>query len=106
VELGLTSGNLRGALPPEIGQLVNLHDLALSHNLLLVLPPEICRLTRLQTLFLSNSRLTKLSENIGQLANLKVFGNQLPGLPVGFDQLTGLEELWLHSRLGSHVGSE
>ena len=125
VGLELTNGNLRGALPPEIGeltdlqmlwldhnqlsglpseigQLAHLHDLALSHNLLSELPPEICCLTGLQALFLSNNRLRELPKNIDRLTHLKVLdlsGNQLPELPTRLDQLFRLEKLWLHGQL-------
>jgi len=97
-ELAL-GGNRLTALPPEIGQLANLRRLALSGNRLTVLPPEIGQLTRLETLRLDGNQLTALPPEIGQLTRLGTLalgGNQLTTLPRELaDLLSGGLELGL-----------
>ncbi|WP_082209748.1 COR domain-containing protein [Fischerella sp. PCC 9605] len=65
------SGNELTALPPEIGQLVNLRSLHLSYNQLSTLPTEIGQLVNLQTLHLRDNQLSTLPSEIRQLPNLK-----------------------------------
>ena len=110
-------------LPPEIGQLTNLRNLALYHNELTTLPPEIGQLTNLVDLSLFDNQLTMLPSEIGQLTNLlgidlntnqltdlppeigllnqlgrlHVNGNQLEELPPEIGLLTNLQTLTLHN---------
>jgi Leucine-rich repeat (LRR) protein len=87
-------------LPPEIGQLTNLRQLALIGNQLTALPPEIGQLTNLETLRLEAKQLTLLPPAIGQLTNLKRLApahNQLTALPPEIGQLTNLKTLRLNS---------
>jgi Leucine Rich repeats (2 copies)/Leucine Rich Repeat len=60
------SGNPLTALPPEIGQLTSLWGLDLSGNPLTALPPEIGRLTSLRDLWLDNNQLTTLPPELGR----------------------------------------
>jgi Leucine-rich repeat (LRR) protein len=54
-------------LSPEIGQLVNLRRLSLSHNQLTFLPPEIGQLSNLNELSLSYNQFTSFPLEIVQL---------------------------------------
>jgi Leucine-rich repeat (LRR) protein len=91
-------GNQLSALPPEIGQLTRLQKLALDHNQLTALPPEIGQLTRLQKLTLDHNQLTVWSPGIGQLTELRTLtldGNRLAALPPEIARLTRLQKLTL-----------
>ena len=58
VSLDLEFNSLSGAVPPEIGRLINLRYLGLGSNQLTgTLPPEVGNLTRLEVLTLSGNRL-------------------------------------------------
>lgn len=70
-ELALDVNNLV-TLPPEIGNLINLKKLRLSRNRLITLPPEIANLTSLKGLWLYRNRLTTLPPEIGNLASLEI----------------------------------
>jgi len=56
-ELNLTNNELT-QIPPEIGQLQQLHSLFLFNNKLTQIPPEIGQLQQLRTLSLSYNQLT------------------------------------------------
>lgn len=58
------------ALPPEIGQLINLTGLTLHDNQLTALPPEIGKLTNLTWLYLEGNQLTTLPPEIKKLTKL------------------------------------
>lgn len=58
-------------LAPEIAQLTQLTDLALSDNQLMVLPPEIGKLTKLTRLILDSNKLTDLPPEMALLVNLE-----------------------------------
>lgn len=60
------------ALPPEIGLLTSLKELALSMNYWTSLPPEIGKLKSLEKLDLFDTGITHFSDEIGQLKKLKV----------------------------------
>ncbi|BAY24777.1 Miro domain-containing protein [Calothrix sp. NIES-2100] len=90
------SGNRLTALPPEIGQLVNLRSLNLWGNRLRSLPGELGQLVNLQSLNLYNNRLRSLPGEFGQLVNLQslnLYNNQLRSLPGEFVQLVNLQTL-------------
>ena len=58
VSLDLEFNSLSGAVPPEIGRLINLRYLGLGSNQLTgTLPPEVGNLTRLEVLTLTGNRL-------------------------------------------------
>jgi hypothetical protein len=95
--LGLTE------LPPEIGNLINLGALGLSHNELNSIPPEIGSLSNLESLDLAYNQLTSLPPEIGQLVNLDnlvLYKNHLISIPPEIGQLVNLQELFLdHNEL-------
>ena len=76
VSLDLRSNSLSGAVPPEIGGLINLSHLHLGSNQLTgTLPPELGNLTRLEFLDLSYNRLWgELPRGMTALSVLHRFG--------------------------------
>ncbi len=106
--LDLSSKQLT-ALPPEIGQLVNLQSLNLDGNKLSSLPSEIIQLVNLRSLELWNNQLSSLPSEIGQLVNLQMLylsSNQLSSLPSEIVQLVNLQTLDLSSNQLSNLPSE
>ncbi|ODS22716.1 hypothetical protein AB835_12700 [Candidatus Endobugula sertula] len=100
------------ALPPGIGELINLTVLNLNNNRLAILPPEIGDLTNLTVLNLNGNRLTTLPSEIGSLTHLTVLNlnnNQLTRLPAEIGNLTNLDFLDLSNNqlttLSLEVGS-
>jgi len=84
------------ALPPEIGQLINLTHLHLGDNQLTELPPEIGQLVKLERFDFWNNKLTALPIEISHLTNLRelnLSGNKLHLLPPEISQLTNLTYL-------------
>jgi hypothetical protein len=80
-------------LPPEIGNLVNLHVLYLNNNQLTKLPSEIGNLENLTVFYLEYNQLTKLPSEIGNLENLGALyldHNHLQTLP---DEIGHLQNL-------------
>lgn len=84
VELALDNNNLRGTIPPELGQLVHLKKLYLSRNRLSgAIPPELGQLVNLRFLELQHNRLSgSIPPELGQLKNLIA-------LWLGHNQLSG-----------------
>ena len=83
-ELDLSSNQLTGEIPPELGNLANLQELGLGGNQLSgEIPPELGNLANLQELGLSGNQLSgEIPPELGNLANLtELFlgGNQLSG---------------------------
>ena len=130
-EVALSKNNLKGSLPPSIGNLQNLAFLYLDNNLLggtvpaelgnlsrlnyLTLsynklsgsiPPELGNLLKLYELFLDNNRLSGSIpdglSNLADLAFLYLNNNQLTGnIPASLGSLTNLNVLWLND---NHIG--
>jgi len=94
--LSLSSNQLTGSIPPEIGNLTNLINLNLGFNQLTgSLPPEITNLIKLNSLSLYLNQLTgSIPPKIGNLTNLTslaLSGNQLTGsIPPEIGNLTNL----------------
>ena len=99
ISLDLFDNQLRGDLPPELGQLSNLEWLQLSVNQLSGdLPPELGQLSNLEDLSLTGNQLSGgIPAELGQLANLEelhLTGNQLRGeIPAELGRLSNLT--WL-----------
>ena len=84
IELVLDDNNLRGRIPPELGQLVGLERLYLSRNQLSgAIPSELGHLLNLRFLELHHNRLSgSIPPELGQLDNLIA-------LWLGHNQLSG-----------------
>src|SRR6266571_199652 len=108
IKLGL-SGLALTQLPPELWQLINLHELYLDNNQLSQLPPEIGQLTNLQTLVIHHNQLSQLPPELWLLANLQKLYldyNQLSQVPSEIGQLTNLHKLWLNNNQINQLPSE
>ena len=104
VELAMGTNNLRGALPPEIGDLQSLLTLVLRFNEGLAgpIPPELGNLDKLQVLDLWDNSLSGSipSElgNLGQLRYLDLDDNSLSGsIPPELGNPEQLQALYLTS---------
>ena len=99
--LDADNGNLTGAIPPELGDLVALQELDLSQNDLTgAIPPELGALTNLEELSLRWNRLTgTIPPALGNLVNLERLSldiNRLTGpIPPALGNLVDLERLSL-----------
>ena len=82
--LGLSGNQLSGEIPPELGNLANLEDLALRRNQLSgEIPPELGNLANLRTLYLDGDQLSgEIPPELGNLVSLEY-------LELGGDQLSG-----------------
>ena len=102
-ELVLYGNNLRGRIPPEIGQLEALTILDLDYNWLRgPVPAALADLTRLRILSLYSNLLEgPIPPELGTLPALEVLklgDNLLTGrIPPILGELTSLAELWLNS---------
>lgn len=83
VELNLTSYNLSGSIPDELGNLTELTSLSLEHNALMDSIPDLSALTILQKLHLQDNSLTgefpAWVETLPALEELFVEDNNLTG---------------------------
>ena len=99
--LNLYDNQLRGSIPPELGDLTNLTLLFLHHNQLSgSIPPELGNLANLQSLYLSSNQLSgNIPVQLGGLGNLQVLHlgyNQLSSsIPPGLGDLANLQNLFL-----------
>jgi len=99
--LDLPYNYLTGSIPPEIGNLTNLHSLYLNNNQLTGgIPSEIGNLTNLTKVILGGNQLTgSIPSEIGNLTNLTHLSleyNQLTGaIPLKIGNLTNLNYLYL-----------
>ena len=97
--LSLTSLELTGGIPVELGQLTSLESLLLSDNQLTGgIPAELGQLANLKTLWLGGNQLTEIPTELGDLTNLMqllLSDNQLTEIPTELGQLANLDTLWL-----------
>ena len=108
-EVRMRNNNLRGPIPPELGQLAHLTTLDLARNALSgPVPPELGQLDNLRLLQLGVNSLTgSIPPEFGQLENLERLAlsyNSLTGfIPSELSQLQNLVELLLgdNSLIGS-----
>uniref|UniRef100_UPI00358F054D leucine-rich repeat and calponin homology domain-containing protein 1-like isoform X2 n=1 Tax=Myxine glutinosa TaxID=7769 RepID=UPI00358F054D len=92
----LVLGNNKiGSLPPEIGDLKNLHELDVSCNELQELPPQLGNLVLLRELNVRRNRLEQLPEEISELplVSLDFSCNCVVEIPMVFRKLHLLETL-------------
>ena len=95
--------DVRGTIPPEVGELENLTALLLHHNALTGgIPREILQLSRLDTLDLHHNQLSgSLPEWLGDLpavGYLSLWGNDFTGsLPASLGDLESLEDLYVNT---------
>ncbi|CAL4904789.1 unnamed protein product [Urochloa decumbens] len=93
--LYMSAVNIRGVIPPAIGNLVKLVDLELSDNHLTgEIPPEITKLTALTMLELYNNSLSgELPAGFGKLTNLQFFDASTNNLTGNLSELRSLKNL-------------
>lgn len=130
VKLDLERGGLDGALPPEIGGLVNLTELNLQLNFSLTgdmpstignlqqlrilnlsatgidsIAPQLSDLDQLEILHLRNGHIEDIPPELGSLANLKELAISGPmTVPPELGNLSNLESLYLYSGSGAVAG--
>jgi len=103
IELNLSENELRGSMPPELGNLSKLEWLILSQNSLNgTIPSELSYLSKLSLLSVFSNELSgSIPPELGNLANLEglsLGANRLSGtVPPEFGNLTKLTLLYLHS---------
>lgn len=101
--IALNYNDLRGSLPPQLGQLSKLQSLVLYFNELSgAIPAELGRLSNLESLVLNDNQLSGLIPlELGRLSSLKdldLENNLLSGpIPAELGQLANLESLNLNS---------
>ena len=108
-DLVLSSNNLKGTLPSELGQLLQLQTLSLQSNMLLgPIPAELGQFSQLLKLELwSNSLTGTIPAELGklsQLQSLSLWRNSLTGaIPAELGQLSQLQSLslWSNSLSGA-----
>jgi Leucine-rich repeat (LRR) protein len=99
----LPGNNLKGVIPPQIGDLSKLQELYLHNNALVgSLPKEFGNLTLLQILNLNNNQLSgSIPPEFGNLTNLQqllLSSNQLTGaIPPQLGNLSSLQQLFVYN---------
>jgi Leucine-rich repeat (LRR) protein len=111
--LNISSNNMVGSIPPELGNLTNLTYMNLSHNKLSgSIPTELSNLTQLGALKLKDNQLSgSIPAELGNLTNLLWLGlevNQLSGsIPPELGNLTNLEDMDLNdNQLSGSIPAE
>ncbi len=101
--LYLSSNNLSGTIPPELGNLTHLSNYFLNNNQLSgSIPPELGNLSSLEWLVLEGNQLNgSIPAEFGNLTNLywlNLSNNQLTGsLPLELGNLTSLNSIYLNN---------
>lgn len=113
IALTLSSNNLKGRLPPQLGNLTALQSLyALQNNLSGPIPPELGKLRQLNVLSLGSNELSgPIPAELGRLRNLTVLNvgvNRLSGrIPAALGALVNLKRLVLEfNALSGPIPSE
>ena len=113
VALLLGSNNLRGRIPPEVGQLSSLRSLDLARNRLSgPIPPELGDLEEVERFHLNINLLTgSIPPELGGLASVRglyLYNNRLEGpIPADLGNLSTLEDLRLNdNRLTGSIPPE
>lgn len=108
----LPANNLKGQIPPEIGNLTNLESLELSGaEITGSIPSEIGKLTKLTSIYFGFNQLSgQLPPEIGNLTLLKSFNvmvNNIEGnIPESFSKLTNLTSFSLRdNRMSGQVAT-
>lgn len=102
ISLSMSSNNVVGTIPVQLGNLTNLQWLSLQNNQLSGgIPTEISNLTNLRSLNLTNNQLSgSIPVELGNLSSLQFLvlrGNQLSGsIPAQLGDLSSLQELTLN----------
>jgi len=97
----LSSNQLKGSIPQELGYLIHLKFLSLDSNQLTgPIPKTLARLRQLEKLYLQSNQLTgEIPQAFAQLSRLQeldLFNNQLTGpIPQALTQLRRLRKLYL-----------
>jgi hypothetical protein len=84
------------AIPPEIGNLVNLQYLELTNNQITSIPAEIGNLVKLTHINLGSNQITSIPSEIGNLVNLEgleLGRNQITSIPAEIGRLVNLQYL-------------
>ncbi len=109
----LRESELRGSIPPELGELSELTHIDLRRNLLNgEIPAELGQLSKLVALDLHGNRLEgPIPPELGRLSDLKVLNvhsNRLAGpIPTELGRSSNLEDLYLHNnRLSGTIPRE
>ncbi len=102
IEVVLSTNNLMGTLPAELGDLTSLTRLSLFSNRLSgTIPASLGNLTNLTTLYLNSNRLSGTIPaslgNLTSLTSLTLFTNSLSGTIPDLSNLASLTRLSLHT---------
>jgi len=113
VRIYLGNNNLQGTIPPEIGNLPNLHTIYMDHNQLSGnISPQFGSLSNLANLYLNANQLTGIIPtelgNLSELSYLDLSSNQLDGsIPVELGNMGELDYLDLSdNRLSGTIPPE
>lgn len=101
VESACTLALVKGAtVTGQIGELVNLRELAVRSDTVEVLPSGVSNLSALEVLDLAGSEnLRLIATDVSTLSNLRflnIAGTSMSEWPAGLRQLSGLERLFVH----------
>lgn len=105
----LSSNNLSGDLPAEVGDFSRLRWLDLSRNNITSVPSDIGKLSWLTDLSLTENAITQLPSEFGNLTsldNLYLNDNQISSLPTAFFNLPNMETFQIANNQLSYLPPE